>query len=34
MTGRYWIGGSTNASKDSTIGYSDYYTTGSGKHIV
>ena len=34
ITGRYWIGGSTNASEDSTIGYSDYYTSGSGNHIV
>ena len=32
MISRYWIGGST--SKDSTIGYSDYYTNGSGNHIV
>ena len=30
----YWIGGSTAAEIDSTIKYSNYYTNGSGNHIV
>ena len=30
----YWMGGTTNASVDSTIGYSDYYPNASGNHIV
>ena len=30
----YWIGGSTDAEKNSTLEYSDYYTNDSGNFII